>query len=438
MEKFIINGGAKLRGSVRLGGAKNASFKLMIATLLTQGESRLLNIPHISDVEIARKIISQLGGKVRRSGERMLVIDTSKCQSFTIPAEFGSESRASTMFVGPLLAKFNKAIVPLPGGDKIGARPLERHFNGIKALGATVETMGSMVRIEAPQLRGTEYKFEKNTHTGTETLLLTSVLAKGRTVLRNAALEPEVDELIAFLNKMGAQIRRQPERIIEIIGVDKLKPTIHKVMPDRNEAVSYACAALATKGDIIIENAESDHLQAFLAKIEEIGGGFEVGDFGIRVYYKGKLNATDVVTRPHPGFMTDWQPLWSVLMTQAHGESVIHEAVHNNRFHCVEDLIQMGAQIELFNPKVENPKDFYNFNIKDDKPEYKHAARIYGPKSLSGKDISVHDLRAGATLVLAALIAKGKSTLSEISHIDRGYENLDGRLIDLGANIKRI
>ncbi len=438
MEKFIITGGKKLSGSIRLGGAKNASFKLMIASLLASGESRLLNSPHINDVEVTRNIITQLGGIIKGSGERMLCIDTAPLKSHIIPAHFGKLSRASTMFAGPLLARFGKATLPLPGGDKIGARPLERHFEGLISMGVKVQQQGATVQMTAQKLKATTYAFKKNTHTGTETLILAAVLAEGRSMLENAALEPEIDDLISMLNSMGAKIRRKLDRKIEIIGVKKLSPTIHKIMPDRNEAVSYACAALATRGDVIVENAQKDHLEAFLEKLEEVGGGFEVGNFGIRFYYKGKLTATDVITQPHPGFMTDWQPLWAVLMTQAEGTSIIHEAVHNNRFQYVKDLNSMCIKkISLYNPKVKNPESYYNFNIQDDNKDYYHAIKIRGKSKLCASILKVHDLRAGATLVLASLIANGQSVIHGVDHIDRGYENLDGRLIDLGAKIKR-
>lgn len=436
-EKFVILGGKRLHGSVRLGGAKNASFKLMIATLLAAGETHLLNIPRINDVEITRNIIEELGGRVRSAGERLLCVDCAKLKSHTIPEHFGKESRASSMFIGPLLSRFKQATVPLPGGDRIGNRPLDRHFDGLQALGATIRVKKNLVTVSAPSLKGTRYRFAKNTHTGTETMILAAVCAQGTTVLENAAEEPEVDDLISMLLKMGAKIVRKKRRLT-IEGVATLHPTIYSVMPDRNEAVSYATAAVATGGDIIVENARKSDLEAFLEKLSEAGGGYELGNFGIRFFAKAALLAVDITTKPHPGFMTDWQPLWAVLMTKANGISIIHEAIHANRFQYVPDLVQMGARIDLVNPHVRNPKRFYEFNKDDDRPEYKHAAKIDGPVNLQGMDLVVHDLRAGATLVLAALIARGQSTISGIEHIDRGYENLDGRLIDLGASIKRV
>lgn len=438
MEKFIIQGGNKLHGSVRLGGAKNASFKLMIAALFADGESRLLNIPQISDVEITRRIIEHLGGTAKMAGDRLLCISGGSIKSPVIPQEFGERSRAASMFIAPLLVRFGRAIVPLPGGDRIGIRPLDRHVAVLKALGAQVTMNSETANIKTSQLTGARFRFDKITHTGTETAIMAAVCAKGKTVLENTSLEPEVDDLIEMLVKMGATLKRRSGRTIEVVGTHSLNPTIHRVMADRNEAVSYACAALATGGDIIVENAPPEHLEAFLVKLSKAGGSYEVGRYGIRFFASGKLSAVDVTTRPHPGFMTDWQPLWAVLMTQAKGKSVIHETVHTNRFGYVADLQRMGAQITLFNPTVTTPQRLYQFNLADDRPEYRHAARIEGPTTLVGLNLRVHDIRAGATLVLAALIARGKSIITGVSHIDRGYENLDGRLIDLGASLRRV
>ena len=437
MAKYIIDGGIPLYGSVRLGGAKNASFKLMIASLLAAGETRLLNFSHINDVYLTRDIITSLGGRVRSAGERTWFIDSGSLRSFTIDRKFGADSRASSLFVGPLLHRFHKAVFPLPGGDKLGNRPLDRHFAGLQALGAQVKFQGSMCEISSSQLRGAAYTFAKPSHTGTEALIMTAVLAEGKTVIHNAALEPEIDDLIAFLNQMGAKIKRTRHRTIAIIGVPKLQPTIYRIMPDRNEAVSYACAAIATKGDIVVENARPRHLEAFLDKLQVIGGGYDTGNFGIRFYYRQPLKATDVITGPHPGFMTDWQPLWAVLMTQAKGQSVIHEAVHPNRFQYVAGLTRMGARIEKFNPPVADLAKTYHFNPADDRPAYHHAIRITGPTSLKAGNMDVPDLRAGATFVLAALVASGRTTLNHIEHIERGYESLEARLQAIGAKIKR-
>jgi UDP-N-acetylglucosamine 1-carboxyvinyltransferase len=437
--RYIIKGGKPLKGAVRIGGAKNSSFKLMIASLLAGGESRLLDISRIGDVQITSQVIESLGGKVESPGRGTIFINPDFLKSYKIPQDFGYKSRASIMFAGPLLIRFGRAVVPFPGGDKIGKRPIERHLQGLEALGAKIRLADGLIHLECPQLKGTKYRFQKNTHTGTETLIIAAVKAKGTTILENAALEVEIDDLIEFLNKMGAKIKRLPGRRIEIEGVQNLKGTIHKAIPDRNEAVSYACAALATKGDIIIENAEAKHLQAFLKKVKEAGGNYEVGCYGVRFWYSRSLKSTKIITRPHPGFMTDWQALWTTLMTQAKGESEIIETIYEYRFGFVEDLLKIGAKIRLFNPKVKNPQDFYNFNLKDDLPTNYHGARVFGPIPLLGREMVVPDIRAGATLMLAALIAKGKSVLiDEGHHIERGYENIEGRLRLLGVDIKRV
>lgn len=437
MPSFHVTGGTPLHGSVRIGGAKNASYKLMIASLLADSESRLLNFSRILDVELVAKIISYLGGEVSRAGERAIFIDPSTLTKHVIDKEHGEQGRFSTMFIPPLLAKFGKAVVPAPGGDKIGKRPLDRHWDGLRALGAEVEYKDGMFHASCKKLVGTTYRFSKNSHTGTETLIMAAVLAEGTTVLENAAEEPEIDDLIKFLNSMGARVRRRAHRVIEIRGVEKLEGAIHKLLPDRNEAVSYACAAIATKGDVIIENARHEHLTSFLEKLDEIGAGYEVGDYGIRFFYKGPLRAADVTTSIEPGFMTDWQPLWATLVTQCEGESVIHETIMASRFQYVEELEQMGVKIEKYNPEVANPEKVYNFDLKNDEPENKHAIRIHGPAALKAGEFTVKDLRHGATLIMAAMIAEGTSVISGIEHVDRGYEALDERLRSMGAKIER-
>ena len=438
MAYLHIKGGQPLSGSVRLGGAKNASFKLMIASLLAEGESRLLNFSRISDVEVVGQIIRSLGGRVRKAGERALFINPNGLLRFEINDKKSSQGRFSTIFIPVLLHRFGQAVVPAPGGDKIGKRPLDRHFAGLKALGAKIEEKDGLYFARTDGLVGTTYRFEKNTHTGTETLILAGVKAKGITILENAALEPEIDDLIAYLNRMGAKIKRLPNRVIKIEGVRKLKGTIHKILPDRNEAVSYACTALATKGDIVIENANPKHLKAFLKALDQAQAGYEIGDYGIRFYYRKPLRATKIETLIEPGFMTDWQPLWGTLMTQAEGTSIVHETIMPDRFGYIKELKQMGAKIERFQPKVKDPDKVYNFNLKDDKPNAKHAIKIYGPTPLQAGKFKVKDLRHGASLVMAALVANGVSTIYNLDQIDRGYEDLAGRLRMLGAQIKRV
>ncbi|HEX7017451.1 MAG TPA: UDP-N-acetylglucosamine 1-carboxyvinyltransferase [Patescibacteria group bacterium] len=434
---FTITGGTPLHGSVRVGGAKNASYKLMIAALLGDSESRLLNFSHISDVALVRDIINYLGGHAYEAGERAIFIDPTNLTSPRIKPEHGAQGRFSTMFIPALLHRFGRAEVPQPGGDKIGKRDLDRHFDGLKALGAEIRVENGIYIATTNGLKGATYRFKKNTHTGTETLIMAAVKAKGRTILENAAEEPEIDDLITFLNSMGAWIRRRPNRVIEIEGVDHLQGAIHRVMPDRNEVVTYACTAISTKGDIVVENARPEHLSAFLATFDQINAGYEMGNYGIRFFYKGPLQATTITTQIEPGFMTDWQPLIATVLTQCHGNSIIHETIMANRFQYVEALKQMGADIEFFNPEVTNPEEIYNFNTDEDKPEYFHAIKITGPSQLHAGEFQVVDLRHGATLVSAALAAQGTSKLFNIEQIDRGYEKLHERLSSMGANIVR-
>lgn len=438
MSSFHVTGGKPLYGSVRIGGAKNASFKLMIAAILGDSDSRILNFSHISDVQAVKNIIIQLGGTVTEAGERALFINPTQMNSYEVDPSLGAQGRFSTMFLGPLVSRFGKAIVPAPGGDKIGKRPLERHFEGLQKLGISIEEKNGMYYASADQLTGMTYRFDKNTHTGTETIIMAAVKAKGKTILENAAEEPEIDDLIEFLNSMGAQIRRRAHRVIEIDGVDTMHGAIHTIMSDRNEAVSYACAAISTKGDVIIENARVKDLQAFLDKLEEVGAGYEAGQYGIRFFYKGTLRAADIVTEIEPGFMTDWQPLWATLATQCEGKSVIHETIMQNRFQYVDELVKMGAHIRKYNPEVLHPEKVYNFNVEDDRSEYYHAIEISGPTHLHAGEFTVQDLRHGATLILAALVAQGTSIINHIDLVDRGYEKLDERLRSMGALIERV
>jgi UDP-N-acetylglucosamine 1-carboxyvinyltransferase len=436
---YHITGGTPLYGSVRVGGAKNASYKLMIAALMADSPSRLLNFSHISDVKAVAAQIGGLGGRAETVGERAYMIDPTTLTAHEMTDQRAAATRATTMFIPSLLHRFGKAVVIQPGGDKIGKRPLERHFDGLIALGAQVTQDGALIKVSAPDgLTGTTYRFTKNTHTGTETLVMAAVLAKGTTILDNAAEETEVDDLIDFLNAMGGKVRRSNYRQITIEGVEKLTGAIYQIMPDQNQVVSFACAALATKGDVIVENARAEDLDAFLDALTAIKAGYEVGNYGIRFFYQGPLQATDVMTAIHPGFKTDWQPLWVTLMTQAAGKSVLHETISQSRFAYVDSLSQMGAEIELFNPDVPNPEQIYNFNWQDKTGNEFHAARITGPSALKSGEFTVKDLRHGATLMIAGLAAQGVTVLHDPErHIDRGYELLDTQFRAMGASIER-
>ena len=440
MATFKVTGGTPLKGSIRLGGAKNASFKLMIAAALGEGESRLLNMSKIGDVDTTFKTLDSLGAKVSRPGDNTVYIASNGLNADSIPQFSGEKSRASTLFAGILLNKMGRAVIPLPGGCALGGRRIIHKHKGQDALGATIIPNKIGLEMIAPDgLHGATYTFPKKSHTGTESLLLAAVLARGETVIHNAGLEPEIDDMIAFLNKMGGKIARIPDSdSIKITGVTKLHGATHKVMPDRNEAISYACMAIATKGDIIVENACPDHLTAFTSKLDEVGGKYEIADYGMRFWYEKTLRAADLITTPEPGFMTDWQPLWTTMMTQAEGESNIIEAVHNNRLIFTEELNKMGANIKLYDPEVDNPEETYQFEWPEPLHNY-HAARVMGPTPLKGARLTVPDLRGGATLVMAAIIADGESIIDDAKdEIDRGYADFDDRLRNLSANIERV
>ena len=436
MTSFRIQGGTPLKGAVRLGGAKNASFKLMIAAACGTGESRLLNMSKIGDVEITFKTLEAIGIKCSRPGDNTVYVAGNGISSDTIPHFNGEKTRAATLFAGLLLNKKNRAIIPMPGGCALGDRPIERHLDGFRAMGAVISATKHGLQLEAPSgLHGATYRFTKKSHTGTEALIIAAVLARGTTIIENAALEPEIDDLITFFSAMGAQVKRTGENI-KIEGVEKLHGATHYVMPDRNEAVSYACMAIATRGDVIVEGAVPAHLTGFLSKLHEIGGQYEISDYGIRFWYDHPLVPSNITTAPEPGFMTDWQPLWTTMMTQAKGTSTVIEAVTQHRLAFTTQLVQMGAKIEYFDPRPSNPAEFYEFNYPET-VSYPHAARITGPTQLSGRTLTVPDLRGGATLVMAAIMARGESLIHNIELIDRGYECFDERLRMLSADIKR-
>lgn len=439
MQKFIVDGGQKLKGEVSISGAKNVVLKTMVAACLTEEEVTIENVPLISDFYIMTEIIRDLGGEVNIE-DHTVKIHLKNIKNTEISLDKAAEIRTSSMFLAPLLARGKQAIIPNPGGCRIGARPIDRIVEGLEKMGAIIRYSSSdgYFHAKTEGLVGTTYHFEKNTHTGTETLILAAVLAKGKTILENAAQEPEIDELITLINKMGASVKRVLPRTIVINGVEKLHGATHMVKIDRNEVVTFAVAAVITEGDVMVKKAEKTGIAAFIDALKKAGGGVEEQKNGIRFYYKGALSSVDVTTAPYPGFMTDWQGPWAVLMTKAKGTSIVHEAVYENRFGYISELKKMGAHIELFNPKVLNPKEFYNFNIADDKEEYFHAVRIVGPTNLHNGVLTISDIRAGATLVLAALASNGQSVIFGIERLDRGYERFDERLRALGADIKRI
>lgn len=439
MEKFIVNGGKKLIGKIKVSGAKNVALKALVAACLTSEEVVIENVPLISDLFTMIGIIKELGGTAKISDHKVTVRMES-IKNRKIALDKAAEVRTSSMFLAPLLARTGEALVPNPGGCRIGARPIDRTIIGLRKMEASItyNSKDGYFHAKTKGLRGTEYSFEKNSHTGTETMILAAVLAKGQTMLHNAAQEPEIDELIEFLKSMGARIKRVGRRSIIIDGVSKLRGGRLVVGQDRNEIVTYAVAGLITEGDIVIQKATTKGLVEFLEALKKCGAGFEIQKNGIRFFYKGKLRPTDVTTTCYPGFMTDWQSPWAVLMTKAEGTSTIHETVFESRFGYVEELRKMGAHIEFFNPKVLDPEKVYNFNASQETAKRFHAIKIFGPVNLHNAVVNVSDLRAGATLVLAALAASGASVIFGVEKLDRGYETFDKSLVNLGADIKRV
>lgn len=438
MEKFIVTGGNKLRGTVSVSGAKNAALKALIAACLTDEEVIIKNIPLISDFFTMIEIIKYLGGEAQIL-DHSVRIRVKKIKTHRLSLDTAARIRTSFMFIVPLLFRTGRAVIPNPGGCRLGARPVERCLDGLRKMGADIayNSEDGFFYSKASKLKGMIYSFKKNTHTGTETMLLAAVLAQGKTVLKNAAEEPEIEELIALLNGMGADIKRTKKREIEINGVKKLHGTTYTIGPDRNEIVTFAITAIITQGDIMVKGAKNEHIKEFLDKLILSGGGVEEKEEGLRFFYHKGLKTVDVETSPHPGFMTDWQAPWGVLMTQATGECIIHETVFENKLGYINELLKMGASAILFNPETDNPEEVYNFNLSDDNPKYFHAVKVKGPTRLHNAVVTMQDIRAGAAVLLAALAAKGTSTIYDIEKLDRGYEAFEERLKKLGAKIRR-
>ena len=430
-DTFVISGGGSLSGKVRLAGAKNATTKMIVASLLTDEECVLENFPAIGDAVIVKELCGLIGSTFEESPS-ILKIKTPEIKNTTVTS-LSRRNRIPILTVGPLLARAGEAEVPLVGGDKIGARPVDIHLTALEALGAEIEVREKSYLVRAKNgLRGAVIPLRYPSIGATENIILSSVLASGRTVIQNSAIEPEIIDLIKMLQKMGAIIELGANRQIYIEGVKRLRGVRHRILPDRNEAVSFACLALATAGDVLVEGAIQDHLITFLNICRRIGGEYEVSNEGIRFWRKDELRPIVLEPDTHPGFMTDWQQPLCVILTQAQGNSVIHETVYEDRFHYTEDLNLMGARITLSKECLgELPCRFKN-------SEYFHSARIAGPIPLHGASIKVPDLRAGMAHVIAALIAEGESVIHGVSEIDRGYECIDGRLMNLGAKIKRV
>ncbi len=431
--KFIVRGGKKLEGGIKLAGAKMSAPKLMIASLLTGDTCTLDNFPNIGDTAITAELLRLIGSEVEVKGS-VARITTPKIKNNRV-FELSRRNRIPILALGPLLARTGEAEIPFLGGDKIGARPVNLHVKALEALGAEIEITDSSYRAKAPRgLHGAEIFLDFPSVGATENTILAAVLAKGKTILRNAALEPEIMSLVKMLQKMGAIIELGANRDFYIEGVSKLRGARHKVIADRNEAVSLACLAIATNGRMMLLDAVQDHLITFLNVVRRLGAEYEVSREGIAFWRPtaGGLKPLEIETAVHPGFMTDWQQPLAVVLTQANGASVIHETIYEDRFGYAKDLNSMGARIEV---STECPPDS---ECHYDGKGFNHTAKIFGPAKLRGGKTTVRDLRSGIVNLIAALAADGESEINGVEEIDRGYEKIDERLKKIGAEIERI
>ncbi|MGY8760795.1 MAG: UDP-N-acetylglucosamine 1-carboxyvinyltransferase [Nitrospinaceae bacterium] len=417
MDKIVIEGGQPLKGSVRISGAKNAVLPILAATLLTRGRNIIDGVPKVRDVATMIQLLKDLGAEVESNRNEKIVLDTSNANNTEAPYDLVSTMRASCLVLGPLLAKLGRARVSLPGGCAIGARPIDLHIKGLEAMGAKVWLEKGYVHGTVDGgLKGTQFYFDTVSVTGTANLMMAASLADGETILENAAKEPEVVFLADILNQAGAKIEGQGTDMITIQGVSSLQPIECRIFPDRIEAGTYMIAAAITEGEVLIENCIPQHLEPIILKLQEAQVDVEVEDSSILVRGGRPLQAINARTHPYPGFPTDIQAQFMALMTLSRGQSIIMETVFENRFMHVAELKRMGADITLDG----------------------HTAIINGVQGLSGAPLMATDLRASASLVLAALAAKGQSIISRIYHIDRGYVSMEQKLSDLGARIKRI
>jgi UDP-N-acetylglucosamine 1-carboxyvinyltransferase len=433
-DQIVITGGNPLVGRIGVRGAKNLATKAMVAALLGETPSVLRDVPEISDVDVVRRLLEVYGVVVTDSAPGELRFDTSnveKAHFAEIDAHAGS-SRIPILFCGPLLHRLGEARIPDLGGCRIGDRPIDFHLDALRAFGAVVDKGYEGIYITAPDgLTGANIKLPYPSVGATEQVLLTAVRAKGTTELKNAAIEPEIMDLIAILQKMGAIISVEPNRVILIEGVDRLEGYKHRALFDRNEVASWAAAALATRGDIFVEGALQSELMTFLNVFRKVGGAFDVEDDGIRFYHPGgELKPVTVETDVHPGFMTDWQQPLIVALTQANGISIVHETVYENRLGFTKSLNDMGANI------VVHPTGILDSPRRVARRDFEQAAVITGPTKLHGADVLVPDLRGGFSYLIAALAAEGTSTISNVGIISRGYEHFIEKLAALGADFE--
>lgn len=430
---YLIEGGTPLHGEVRLSGAKNAVTKMVIATLLTEEQCVLRNVPLLGDLNVTVSLCHELGAEADLQ-DHTLSLCTASIRNHAIPSDLGGLNRLAVMTVGPLLHRCGEADFPVPGGDRIGPRPIDFHLNGLKAMGAVITEHDNGFRCTAPHgLHGATIRLPFPSVMATENLLITATLARGVTIIENAAMEPEIVDLIKFLQKMGAIIEIRVDRKIVVEGVKRLHAASHTLLSDRNEAVSLAIAAYLTRGDVYLRHAQQDTLLTFLNTLSKMNLRFEIDDEGIRFIGDGRRPSVIALeTDVHPGFMTDWQQPFTILLTQADGMSVIHETIYEDRFGYTSALVRMGAHIGLYT------KCLGEVTCRFREKQYVHSCVVSGPTPLSATRLDIPDIRAGCSYILAALCATGESEVYGIEHIERGYEHLDAKLRSLGAQIKKV
>ncbi len=416
MKKLLIHGPARLAGTIRSSGAKNAALPVLAACLLGEEEIELRNVPEVQDIRTMLKLLEHLGVESEQLGETVLLRPTGRASPDEAPYELVKTMRASVLSLGPLLARRGHARVSLPGGCAIGVRPIDLHLSGLEALGAKVEIEHGYVEARATRLIGARFRFQAPTVGGTENLLMAASLARGTTVLENCAREPEIVDLARLLSAMGAAIDGAGEETITIEGKDSLGGASHSVIPDRIQDGTYLIAAAMTRGDVTIEGCRPADLAPLLEKLDEIGARVEISGHDIRLRHEGDIRPRGIVTEPFPGFPTDLQAQYMALMTQAKGSSTVSETVFENRFQHVPELVRMGTDIRIDGS----------------------YARIHGPAQLSGASVMATDLRASASLVLAGLVADGETRVHRIYHLDRGYAKMESKLQKLGARVERI
>lgn len=440
MEQFVIKGGRPLEGTVRASGAKNAITKMLVASLLSNKKCLFTNVPNIVEVETTVSLCQELGMKVswdRTQG--ILEAQTKELISTYVPQRFSGANRIPILLIGALLGRSREdIIIPTVGGCKIGKRPVDFHIASLQALGASIEYRemkkeGAYFAHAHHGLKGAVIELPYPSVGATENTLLAAVLASGKTVIKNAAIEPEIMDLILFLQKMGVNIQLDGTRTITVEETTEFYDVTHKVITDRIEAASFGMAAIATKGRVFVEGAEHLHMISFLNQLRRIGGGFQIHETGIEFFYSGPLRGgLHLETDVHPGFLTDWQQPFVVLLSQAQGSSIIHETVYENRFGYTEMLVKMGGKMHLFHDCLgHRPCRFASQN-------FGHSLVVHGPTPLKGASIEIPDLRAGFAYIMAALVAEDESIITGLYYLDRGYEQIDKKLASLGADIQRV